>query len=313
MKNLRLPILTALLAGLALLPAASPALSGPAAPFPDTISLPNGFRPEGVAIRGQTFYVGSIGRGSVYRGSLRTGQGTELVPQHAGRASIGVAVDANWRLFVAGGPTGHAYVYDGRTGADIADYTLTTLPTFINDVVVTTKAVWFTDSFNQQLYKLPLGPGGTLPTQAQVQTVPLTGAISYVAGQFNANGIDATPDGKTLVIVQSFTGFVFTVDASTGVTRKIDLGAGLVTNGDGILLDGKRLYVVENFDNLISVWRLSADLSSGTFVRNITAPMRFDIPTTIDEHGNRLYAVNARFSTPPTPTTPYTLVKIRKH
>jgi hypothetical protein len=281
---------------------------GPA--FPATIALPNGFQPEGIAIKGHTFYVGSIPTGAIYRGSLLSGAGSLLVQPQAGRAAIGID-DGHGRLFVAGGATGKAFVYDARTGADLGSFTLTMLTTFINDVIVTRQAAWFTDSLNQVLYKLPLGPGGALPGQAQVQTVPLTGDIHYVAG-FNTNGIDATPNGKTLVIVQSNEGFLFTVDAATGVTHRIDLDGALVKNGDGILLHGKRLYVVQNQNNLITVIRLRHDLSSGTAVSQITDP-RFDVPTTIDRFGPWLYAVNARFSTPPTPTTPYTVVRVRAH
>ena len=36
--------------------------------FPKTIQLPNGFQPEGIAIKGNTFYVGSIPTGAVLRG-----------------------------------------------------------------------------------------------------------------------------------------------------------------------------------------------------------------------------------------------------
>ena len=56
--------------------------------------------------------------------------------------------------------------------------------------------------------------------------MPLTGDIVYQPG-FNVNGIDATPNGETLVIVQSNTGLVFTVDEE-GVTKQIDLGGALV-------------------------------------------------------------------------------------
>ncbi|MFN2469895.1 MAG: hypothetical protein ABR583_02695 [Gaiellaceae bacterium] len=60
-------------------------------------------------------------------------------------------------LFVSGAGTGKAFVYDARTGAPLATYQLaTTTPTFINDVVVTRKAAYFTDSRQQVLYRLPL-------------------------------------------------------------------------------------------------------------------------------------------------------------
>ena len=46
-------------------------------------------------------------------------------------------------------------------------------------------------------------------------------------------------------------------------------------------------------------------------MRTITHP-DFDVPTTIDEHGGNLYAVNARFTTPPGPDVPYWVTRVRK-
>jgi hypothetical protein len=51
------------------------------------------------------------------------------------------------RLWVAGGGTGMAFVYDASSGADVTSYQLSTGGSFINDVVVTKRAAWFTDSF----------------------------------------------------------------------------------------------------------------------------------------------------------------------
>ena len=276
--------------------------------YPETIPLPNGFQPEGIAIGGNTFYVGSIPTGAIYRGSLRTGKGAVLVPAEAGKAAIGLDLDRG-RLYVAGGPTGEAYVYDARTGRELARYVLTTGATFVNDVVVTRTAAWFTDSVNQVLYRVPLGQGGRPGPGSPVQPIPLTGDIQYATG-FNANGIDATRNGKTLVLVQSNTGKLFTVTPA-GVTREIDLGGGSVPNGDGILLDGRILYVVQNRDNTIAKVKLDPRLRSGRIVRHLTDP-DLRVPTTIDDHGRRLYAVNARFGTPPTPTTDYDVVQLRK-
>ena len=84
-----------------------------------------------------------------------------------------------------------------------------------------------------------------------------------------------------------------------------------MTNGDGLRLHGKTLYVVQNFSNQIAVVGLAPDLGSGTLNRAITSP-NFDIPTTVALFGSRLYAVNARFSTPPTPTTTYSVVQVRR-
>jgi sugar lactone lactonase YvrE len=275
--------------------------------FPNRIELPDGFQPEGIAIAGDQFYVGSIPTGKVYRGSLRTGQGAELVTTPAGPAAIGMKVDRG-RLFVAGGPTGDAFVYNAKTGAIIASYELPTSgATFVNDVVVTKRAAWFTDSQRAVLYRLPLGPNGRPGAASSITQVPLAGDYAQVGG-FNVNGIDATPNGKTLVFVQSATGRLFTTGAS-GVARAITLtGPGgapdSVPNGDGILLDGKTLYVVQNQLNAVAKIRLSSNLRSGTVVTRVTntqlpTTAQFSVPTTIAEHGSRLYAVNARFGTPP--------------
>jgi sugar lactone lactonase YvrE len=276
--------------------------------FPATIRLPDGFQPEGIAIAGTTFYVGSIPTGAVYRGNLRTGRGAVLVPGGGGKAAIGVEANRG-RLFVAGGPTGKAFVYSARTGGELAAYQLTTSPTFVNDVVVTRGAAWFTDSVNPVLYRIPLGPDGLPGPAASVRTIPYSGDIAYVPG-FNVNGIDATPDGKRLLIVQSNTGKLFAV-TQAGVTREIGLGGGSVPGGDGLLLEGKTLFVVQNFDNKIARIALAPGLASGRITGFLT-DSDFDVPTTIDDLGTRLYAVNARFTTPPTPTTRYDVVQVAK-
>jgi sugar lactone lactonase YvrE len=282
-----------------------------APPFPERIDLPDGFRPEGIAIgQGDTFYVGSIPTGAVYGGSLRTGEGGVVVPPQPGRAAIGLKVDNRNRLFVAGGPTGDGYVYDAATGATIAVYDFASAPTFVNDVVVTRTAAWFTDSMQPVLYRVPISPNGTLGTQADVETVPLTGDFVIAPG-FNLNGIDATPNGDLLVVVQSNTGKLFTVDPDSGVTEEIDLGGETVMGGDGILLAGKTLYVVRNVANELVEIRLASDFASGEVVSRTTSPL-FDVPTTVAAFGSSLYFVNARFTTTPTPATEYWISKLAK-
>ena len=262
-----------------------------AAAFPQVIQLPRGFQPEGIEIgKGTTFYVGSVANGAIYRGNLRTGSGAILVAGQSGRAATGIELDRFNRLFVAGAGTGDASVYNARTGALIRTYDFASGDTFINDVVVTRNAAYFTDSRKALLYVVPIGSGGAL---GAFRTLPLTGDFSLGNG-FNLNGIDATANGKTLVAVQSNNGKLFRIDPSTGVTRAISLGGESVPNGDGILLTGKTLYVVQNQLNRVAVIALSSDLASGRVVTRLTDP-DFAVPTTIDDHGRRLYAVNARF------------------
>lgn len=299
-------------AALLVLAVALRADAAPSAAFPSLIPLPNGFQPEGIAVgRGTDFFVGSIPTGAIYHGDLRTGEGSILVPPQEGRAAIGLAVDERTNyLFVAGGPTGNGYMYDASTGESLGVYPFTTETTFVNDVVVTRYAAYFTDSFRSVLYRLPLSAGGRLPEPDAVQEIALTGDFEPVGG-FNTNGIDATPNGKRLVIVQSATGNLYRVDPRSGDTTLIDLGGGSVPNGDGILLDGKTLYVVQNSLNQIAVVRLTPGLTAGEVVDHITDPA-FDVPTTIAEFGRALYAVNARFGTTPTPDTEYDVVQVLK-
>ena len=296
----RLHMLVALV-GLALaLPLAATSANG----FPSRIDLPNGWQPEGIAIgRGTTVYVGSIPTGRIWRGNLRTGQGAEFVPDR-GRRAIGLEYDRRrHRLFVAGGPLGDGYVYNARNGADIRQYDFASGDTFVNDVVVTRDAAWFTDSRRQVLYKVPIGRRGAL---GDAREVPLTGDIVFGSG-FNTNGIEATNNGRTLIIVQSNTGKLFRVN-QRGVTREINLGGATVA-GDGLLLNGRRLYVViRNPVDGIAVVRLNRNLTSGRLVRTITNS-GFDDPTTTDRFGRNLYVVNARFSTPGGPQ--YWVTKVR--
>ncbi len=78
------------------------------------------------------------------------------------------------------------------------------------------------------------------------------------------------------------------------------------------MLDGRTLYAaVRSPVDGVLVIELQPDLSSGTVVRTITDP-DLDDPTTIDEFGGSLYAVNGRFSTPPTPDTPYWVTRLPK-
>jgi sugar lactone lactonase YvrE len=279
--------------------------------FPDIIRLPNGWQPEGIAAgRGTSLYVGSLANGAVWKGDARTGTGDVLVPGREGRVAVGIKVDQHNRLFVAGGATGQAYVYDAQTGADLAAYQLAPAgaTTFVNDVVVTRQAAFFTDSLNQELYALPLGPGGQLPAPDEVRVLPLTGDLEFVS-VFNLNGIAATRDGRTLFAVQSNLGLLFRIDPDTGATSQIDLGGAVLTNGDGLLLRGRTLYVVRNRLNEIAVVQLDGSLRSGRLVDTLTDP-DFDVPTTIAFTAGSLYAVNARFGTPPGPDTRYDIVRV---
>jgi hypothetical protein len=274
---------------LALLVPAAPAGSGAQSSIP----LPPEFRPEGIASgKGDSFYVGSIPLGAVYRGSYRTGEGAVLVPPHAGRNHTGLKVDTRFdRLFVAGGNTRAIYVYDSRTGEDVAAFPLPDAG-FVNDVVLTRNAAYFTDSLVPQLYRVGIGRDGELTPP---ERIPYSGDLQFVEG-FNVNGIDTAPGGRSLIVVQSNLGKLFRVNARSGDTREIDLDQPM-TNGDGILRRGHTLYVVQNRLNRVAAVKLDGRLRSGT-VRGFLTDPRLDVPTTIAPFKDFIYAVNARFDRP---------------
>jgi sugar lactone lactonase YvrE len=280
----------------------------PPGPLEDVIALPNGFQPEGITIGpGGTAYVGSLADGDVYVVDLRTGEEVTTL-EGPGTPSVGLKIDNLGRLFIAGGPTGQARVVDADTGEALATYELTTAPTFINDVVLTNDAAWFTDSQQAQLYKLPLGPGGELPDADEVEILPLSGEWVQQDG-FNANGIAETPDHQALLVIQSVTGTLFRVDPATGVATAVDLGGASLPNGDGLLVIGRTLYVVQNQLNQVAVVDLDAAGTSGEVVDVLTSPA-FQVPTTVARYGDSLFLPNARFGTPPTPDTEYSVVRI---
>jgi sugar lactone lactonase YvrE len=275
----------------------------------DVISLPDGFQPEGIAIgNGPTAYVGSLADGDVYVVDLRTGAEITTL-QGPGTPSVGLKVDQRGRLFIAGGPTGEARVVDASTGALLEDYQLTAGPAFINDVVLTRDGAWFTNSSAAELYFLPVGPAGALPDASDVVTLPLSGDWTQVPNAFNANGIAETPDHTALLVIQSATATLFRVDPATGDATAVDLGGATLDHGDGLLVVGRTLYVVQNFSNAVAVVELAPDGSSGTVVDTITDP-DFQVPTTVAKFGKSLFLPNARFDTPPTPTTEYSVVRI---
>lgn len=290
---------------------ASPRDTAPASStrLPSEIPLPAGFAPEDLARgRGSDFYVGSLSGAGIYAGDLRTGKGHILVPGQPGRVDAGLFVDWRNRLWVAGAAGGDVRVYDTATGEPLATYPIAADAVFTTDLVVTKDAAYVTDSNNPRLYVIPLRAGSGLPPASAVRTVSLTGDIVYTdkPNPFNANGIVAR--GGRLLLGQLNTGLLFLVDPHTGRTRQVDIGGATVFGADGLTLSGHTLYVTQNIPQRVAVIRMSADLSSGRVVREIADP-RFDVPTSniLWRHG--LYVLNSRVLTPPTPTTPYSILR----
>jgi sugar lactone lactonase YvrE len=292
------PVVRMVLPLLLLAMVAAVAMPAAATQTPRVIVLPGATSAEGIAAgRGATFYAGDLFAGDIFRGNIRRGTAELFIDAPAGRMAVGMAADLRHDLlFVAGGFTGQAYVYDLGTGASVASYDLGDPETsIINDVTVTKAGAWFTDSFQARLYFVPVSRAGV---PGPSRTLALSGPAADTSGEFNLNGIQATANGKTLIVAHSTNGQLYTVDPRTGASATI---AGVsVPQVDGIVLEGRRLWAVQNTNQVTRI-RLGRHLTSGVVEKVITSPL-FQVPTTAALFGRRLAVVNAKFDTgiPPT-------------
>ena len=143
-----------------------------------------------------------------------------------------------------------------------------------------------------------------------MQTIPLTGDFQFIPGGINGNGIVATPDNRHLIVGNTFAGAIYLVDPLTGHATTIDVD-GNVQSGDGLLLVGHTLYMVQGRFNRIAVLQMNADFTSGTVERTLTnAALAF--PSSIGLFGGSLYAVNARFNVPRAPSVQYDVVRVER-
>jgi Cu-Zn family superoxide dismutase len=255
--------------------------------------------PEGVAYQSDTgdFYVGSTTDGTVFRGNVE-GRPKEaevfLEPETDGRTTaIGMEVDEGGRLFIAGGETGRIFVYD-TASADLVRRldTPDAEAAFLNDVAVTPNGdAYFTDSMRPVLFRVTSTGDGVGEVEPWLNFEGTT--AEYEEG-FNLNGIDATEEGRYLVAVQSNTGELFRIDTESKEVVEIDLGGETLANGDGLLLDGRTVYVVRNEQELIVPVELSGEYIRGEVGESFTDPS-FAFPTTIAKTDGHLLVVNSQF------------------
>ncbi|WP_405652590.1 superoxide dismutase [Streptomyces sp. NBC_00019] len=291
----------------ALVGGAAQAAPGTARSWPGEFSLPNGWGPEGVAIGSAPYaYFGSIATGGVYRVNLTNGKG-KVIHRGLGRMTVGLKVDSWGRLFLAGGSSGELRVVDAHGGALLANHVVAGENSFVNDVLLTRDAAWFTESFSAQLFKLPLGRKGRVGAP---ESLTLSG--DWVQSGFTSNGISLTPDGSALLVTNAAAdgGSLMRVNPRTGVARKVDLGDTTLPSGDGLVLIGRTLYVVQPNLNQVDVIRLNRSGTRGTSV-GVIREDRFDLPTTAAAYQGRLYLPNSRFTTPDRDEkTPYNAVSV---
>lgn len=276
-----------------------------AATAPEVIVLPDATSAEGIAQgEGSTFYAGDLFGGDIFRGDLEKGTAELFIDAPEERAAVGMDADTRHDLlYVAGGFSGQAYVYDLDSGTTVATYQFAppSSPdadpptTVVNDVTVTQGGAWFTDSRRGVLYFVPINRHGE---PEEFRTLTLRGPAADTSGIFNLNGIAAEGHGGTLIVANNDNGELYTVDPATGDSALIT-GVSVPTV-DGIVLHCRRLWAVQNSNQVTEVL-LSEDLTAGSVMEVITSDL-FQVPTTAIRYDGRLAVVNAKFDTglPPT-------------
>ena len=111
--------------------------------------------------------------------------------------------------------------------------------------------------------------------------------------------------------MQSNTGALWRIDPKTGDSLAVGLQGKSLPNGDGLLLEGRTLYVVQNRVNTIAVVELDKDFATGRITKTLKNK-DFDVPTTLARNADGLFAVNARFGTAASPTTPYWITRVSR-
>jgi sugar lactone lactonase YvrE len=270
-----------------------------------------GVLPEGIGIAPDgTMYVTSTGSGDVYRGHIVEPKMTGFASGDAGRGfAVGVHPDPQGRVFVAGREALDVYAPDGELVAHRAADAGPVGDPFLNDLVITRNAVYVTDSTNAVVWRASLRDGRIGPLERWLDMRPVVPGMP--AQYFFLNGIDATPDGGTLIVSSQGLEALIRVDVASRRVGLVDLG-GHSFGPDGLVLRGTTVYAVLNYaaphGQGVYVARLNDELVAGEVVARVI-DARFDSPTTLALHLGRVYVVNSQFDLEPG-TPPYTVTAI---
>lgn len=265
--------------------------------------------PEGVAYDAGkgVIYTGSAVNGTIYAINAATGAVRKFQEGGAlGRqAALGLKVDAQGRLWIAGGAQGTVSILtpDGMT-LKVVETPKSPNP-FINDLTPAPDGnVYVTDSTRPVIFRVDRNLN--LTAWLNLADTP----IKYGPG-VNLNGIVPTPDGRALLAVQTNTGVLWRINLRTKTVRQVMTG---LTGGDGLLLDGRTLYVTRNKEQVVSKVSLSADFASGRLTAE--EPLRgLRFPATLAMVGGDLVVTQAQLDRQMAgipPETPFRLTRFGK-
>jgi len=273
-------------------------------PLPDHLSFP-----EGVAYDAKkgVLYTGSATNGTVYAINASTGTVSKFSDGGAlgRRVALGLKVDAQGRVWIAGGEQGTVSILNPDGMILKVLHTPESPQPYINDLTPAPDGnVYVTDSRRPVIFRVDRNLN--LTAWLDLGKTP----IKYGPG-INLNGITATPDGKYLLAMQLNTGELWRIDLRTKAVKKV---IGGLLHGDGLLLDGRTLYVARNKDQVVSKVTLSADSGSGTLT--LEEPLNgLRFPATLAQIGGDLVVTQPqldRLQAGMPPEVPFRLTRFRK-
>jgi Cu-Zn family superoxide dismutase len=275
--------------------------------------------PEGVAVDPTTgvLYANSANTGVIVRIDPATGATSilgdplnmaEARPAMPKSVALGLKSDGAGRIWVAGARDGSMHVVDIATGRRLARFTTPEGPWLINDVVLTPDAAYFTDSLRPVMWRVSRD---AVADAALEPWLSFEGTALDFGEAPNLNGIAATPDGRFLIVVHAKTGRLFRIATGTREIAAIGTGGAELSSGDGLVLDGQRLFVVRQSAGEVVALNLSADLLTATETKRIK-PDELAWPATAAISGNRLIVANSQLNRRASgdPVLPFSLVSI---
>jgi len=277
--------------------------------------------PEGVASHSPKFWVSSFSHGTIYVGNIHNAQMHVWLPGKTAQnsadgrsqaAGMKVSKDGS-KLYVAGGTTGHIWVYDTATKALIRRFD-TGSGGVLNEVALASDGtVYVTDSKRPFLFRISPGavpsgtPGDHIQLTAWVSNLPAYTTVPGITA--NANGVVA--NAANVIYVQSNTGKLWKVRRSNKLVTEIPVDSGPLTHGDGMIFDHHQLLVVRNALKEIDKLTFSAN-GHATVADTFTSPS-FQFPTGIAALSQRMLVVNSQMDKkmpPATPALPFTVSAI---
>ncbi|MCW7538358.1 superoxide dismutase family protein [Aquabacterium sp. A7-Y] len=271
--------------------------------------------PEGIAVdeASGVAYVGSSSEGHLYK--LEPGKPRAELLSYGGspgrQAALGLKLDTLGRLWVAGGAAGTVALVDAHSGQTLAVLKTPHSPhPFINDLVISSDGfVYVTDSQRPVLFRAR--NVANQPTALEPWLDLARTPIRYVDGAVNLNGMVVTPDGRYLVAVQTATGQLWRIDTRSREVRQIEVDGALL-HGDGLVLQGRALWVLRNVENEIARVELDAGYTRGRVTQRLTSA-RLKHPSTAALARGTLKVVNSQLDRQknPPPLLPFDVIELR--